>query len=377
VPVPFSEGKVRRRFTRSKAASDWARASASINSIYPNAIEICGSAAGTKGLWTFGALGLLILAVGFGITALDVPLRSNLSAAVLAFHSIMFAGAVILAVSGGVFLRLDLFSFRDEPVLFNRATRKVHVFRRRANWRRPFSPWPLVIDTYDWDSIHAEVKGGPVYNGALVVFRYWMYLTVTDRPGSKTVIDRFVVGSHETAAGDHAPHWEHIRRYMEEGGPPIYADDEFCSLHKFSHRSAWGQGIFFLHPEFKRWCRQSPVLMSFVTVVTVIALPFFVVFAFCIWLAHFTSRDPYWPQAIVQAAGGAPLPEATARAQAPESPRALERKAEAAQIEAERAEIGAKPLLTVAAPTRRAVWVTLAIVGAMVAAKLGIEWWRR
>jgi hypothetical protein len=61
-------------------------------------------------------------------------------------------------------------------------------------------------------------------------------------------------------------------------------------------------------------------------------------FAVFRWLAEITSRAPWWPPEILDAAGGEPLPEAQVHAQADELAKALEQVEEAALNDEDRQE---------------------------------------
>ncbi|WP_343074218.1 DUF6708 domain-containing protein [Chitinivorax tropicus] len=232
----------------------------------------------------------------------------------LSFFSICIFGCVAV-----VFGRLDLFSYRDEPILFNRASRKLHIFRRRFKWTRPFSRWPVVIDTYDWDCVRGEVKGGAVLMGTVPTTRFQLYLAIADRPGSDTIIDRVPVGSPSLGKDHFQPLWEHIRQYMEADGPPLQAGDSLSRHTQFSHRMAWAAGFFFLDPDYKN---QVPSRLGRAIGITtnLLIAPFAMIPGLLAWLSGLSGRDPWWPDDVLAAAGGPPLSEPAALALRPAAP---------------------------------------------------------
>ena len=86
---------------------------------------------------------------------------------------------------------MDTSAPRDEPIRFNRARRKVYVYRFRHNGLKPFSrsAWGARAEVYDWDNLHAEAcsiygamgSGGSIQTVTLAVLE----------PGTHKVVDRF------------------------------------------------------------------------------------------------------------------------------------------------------------------------------------------
>jgi hypothetical protein len=304
VPVPFSEGKPKRVLTRGTRACEQVLGSSSVNAVYPHAIEICGQLGVAKGMGVFG--GLLVT----GLTLMNlwvvslIAMRGGRIPLTLSGWLVSVLGlAVSVATLGGAvwFFRKDLFTYRDEPVLFNRKTRKVHLFRRRINWKRPLSPWPVVIETYDWDCIRGEIHGGTHYNGSFFVTRFQLLLAVADKPRSKTVIDRFIVGSQGFSLVQMTHLWEHVRRYMENDGAPLQPGEQLNHDRVFSHAGAWAMAFPFLHRDAEN--RHSIALWA----AAILAFPLTLTLSLCTWLAELSCRQPQWPQAILDDAGGRPL----------------------------------------------------------------------
>lgn len=366
-PVPFSGSKPKRTFSRTQAACENPHANGLINAVYLNAIEICGNLGSVKGLGVlFGSMALaavvaMVIAMKMVLTPDMTHPNPNMHViqvedAIFAFFILLVA--LLAAVGAAIFLRRDIFTYRDEPILFNRRTRKVHFFRRRINMMRPFSPWPVVVDTYDWECMRGEINGGGVLIGSVPMLRYWLYLAVNDKPDSKRVIDRFVVGIAFREQYLLAALWEHIRRYMEEDGAPLQHGDSLNLSQNFSHREAWAVAFPFLS---KNETLRKSITMN---VLMFIGLPFSIVLGLCTWIAEVTCRDPQWPQDVIDQTGGAALSDEAVRALI--SPMPVQDESQLSEDEKNdrsyRAKKG-KPWWT---PERRKYAVLLALIGMLI-----------
>ncbi len=130
------------------------------------------------------------------------------------------------------FARLDFIGYRYQPVLFNRATGKVHVFLDEGTqfWEiwRWFGLTRHSIHTYDWACVRGEVAELTVLGGGDLPRREMLLmLAFTEAPGSNRVVARVGVGYTDRYVGTEAAEqrFEHIRRYMQLQGPPIAPED--------------------------------------------------------------------------------------------------------------------------------------------------------
>lgn len=337
------------------SASEKASSNGDINAIYSNAIEVAGHLSSVKGLGVF-----------FGIISSPIcifllyPFCEELFSgeSPYPFFDILFIciifGYLALIVC---FFRMDLFSYRDEPIIFNRATRKIHVFRVRKNIKRPFSPWPLTIDTYDWACAHGEVGGGLV-PGKVALLRYKLYLAITDAPDSGTVIDRFFFGSPRNNPDENTWLWEHIRRYMEEGGPALNPGEKLNATTKaFSHREAWAEHLPWLAKDLQQAMKKEG--FWFDTFISIIIFPVMFLFSFSTWLAHWTSRKPQWPADIMATLGDpgmpADMPVKVSLAAEPAQPQRSKKKTREA---------------------RKTIWAITLVAILLIGAKLVQDWMR-
>lgn len=110
--------------------------------------------------------------------------------------------------------RMDTAAPRDEPIRFNRARRKVYVYRFYHNSRHPFgrAGWFIRAEAYEWDNLRAEACSiyGAMGAGGLIEV---VSLAVVE-PGTTKVIDRF----HFAHGGLEAKMcWAVAQRYMQQG----------------------------------------------------------------------------------------------------------------------------------------------------------------
>ncbi|WP_281924316.1 DUF6708 domain-containing protein [Pseudomonas moraviensis] len=154
----------------------------------------------------------LLSMVSFAIVIFFVFAQQSASPFVLIFSgSVLF----ITCVWFGVYAwRMDVAPPRDEPIRFNRARRKVYVYRFHRDGLRPFSrtAWGVRVDVFDWDDLRAEACSmyGPMGSGGLIET---VTLAVV-KPGTHQVIDRFHF-AHEIQQGE--MYWAMALLFMQQG----------------------------------------------------------------------------------------------------------------------------------------------------------------
>lgn len=134
------------------------------------------------GLLVGGGAGIALLVVGSIFLSTVFP-RYPL-ACLLFFLGYSFPCVLLFLL-----LKMDLCSPADEPVRFNRITRKVYVYHYHRSWN-PFKKWYVEIKCFNWDDIRAEIttQGGMVGYG--YISRVNLICSVYD-PDTNEVIDRF------------------------------------------------------------------------------------------------------------------------------------------------------------------------------------------
>ncbi|MGY0611401.1 DUF6708 domain-containing protein [Luteimonas sp. A501] len=126
-------------------------------------------------------------------------------------------------------IRRGFLSPSDYPVQFNRKNRKVHVIPiKRLSF---FKFWekgaPGALRSYRWEDVQArtyrrlDVPGGTVARTETVM---QMLCTTPEQPTKvDLMVDLGVTGTWRDAT--QVQLWEHVRRYMEEEGPPLNPGD--------------------------------------------------------------------------------------------------------------------------------------------------------
>ena len=382
-PQPSDDyGKPKRRLSRiAKTKTGGLMTGEAVSAVYPNALELPGLVSSAKGLGVL--VGIFSLGVALFSAYMTLLIAAD-SEDAFAFGLLTFSTFLAAVCAGVTSLRIGLFSYRDEPILFNRKTRKIHVFARKVRMSRPWLRWPLSIRTYDWECVVGEIYGGfRLLGGSLPTTRYRLVLTVHDAPtghGKKpNVIDRIIVGAEEQGMDSCACRWEFIRSYMEENGPPLRPYDEIYNARKFSIQNMLlNSGFWICAPGFYRDFSKAPVGPLLGTLAQFVVLPVTIPLAIFQSLAEITGRNPWWPPLILDEAGGPPLPESEVLAQRDALARAQEAD-EYNRLAPEQREAQAflkaeqeKPLIS--PEKRKILWAVAAIVFLAGALKIALLW---
>jgi hypothetical protein len=122
---------------------------------------------------------------------------------------------LITSIWGGIyFWKMDMQAPLDEPIRFNRARRKIYVYRFRSNGLKLFdrNEWGVSVETYDWDNLRAEFCSiyGPMGTGGLIET---INLAVED-PHTHEVLQRF----HFAHGGQQGQmYWALAQLFMQQG----------------------------------------------------------------------------------------------------------------------------------------------------------------
>lgn len=202
----------------------------SVLRVHPEGVQI-GTSIGENSVRAAAYFGLLFIAVS-GLMVYVATVTFDFAPALV----ICMVGVAVFFLAGMFFIRHGLFSPPDCPVLFNKITRKVYVipFRFPSFFRFWELRRPETLRVYQWDDVQArtyrrlDVPGGTV---ARTETTLQMLCTTPDNP---KLVDLIVsLGFTGTwSDNEQVKLWEHIRRYMEEGGPPLQPGDE---LRKVDH----------------------------------------------------------------------------------------------------------------------------------------------
>lgn len=212
-------------------------------------------------------------------------------------------------------IRTEFFGLEDEPLIFDRKHRKVYsIFREsRPGLAGMFQPWPLVATEYDWDLIDVEHHARLATTGSTVYRNHSLLFWVKRSASDATTVDGFSLGSSLIMGSDEGVNamWEHIRRFMEEGGSHL------PGLEKVSvpepGRPLWKRLLDitpFSRAYWRLW-RNFP-FMLFLHALAPLTLPMLLTMKIFGWLAIQSKQKLEWPQEILDAVGE-PLPLPSAR----------------------------------------------------------------
>jgi hypothetical protein len=170
----------------------------------------------------------LVLSFGLPITSL-----SHFFAVALVLPiSVITVASLFTAIRA---FRIDLLTPMDNPLVFNRKTRKVYrvmpdIPERQGlnpvalvrHWLNTFRPWPMQVIEYDWDCLEAEYFSETALAGNVVRTNHHLMFYVKAAPDSDRVRGCFDIAPPMLLREDGAMmFWEHIRRFMQENGPPL------------------------------------------------------------------------------------------------------------------------------------------------------------
>jgi hypothetical protein len=285
-------------------AFDW------IKTTYPEAIEYTGIDRSVRGV-------ALTVAIASGAMFLPAAFWAGNEAYFgrASDHWFLFTvGGIVMAPSFTLVtiwmllwaIRLELFSPTDVPTIFDRHHRKVYRILREvpAGWGKLFKRWPVKFVEYDWDLINAEHQV-VVSATTNTVSRYHSLIMVVRKSATDpTVVDYFNVGNAITLGElTVAPVWEHIRRFMEEGGPHLPPGEKLADP---LPPQTWWQSmgaVGCFGSNYFAWWREHPILTTFFHLLLPFFLPLNLIWGTSNWLSYRTAFSVEWPSEILQRVG--------------------------------------------------------------------------
>ena len=324
-----------RRFKKADRASDQPQAFGWIKATYSDAIEYSGMKQTTEGgIMVAAFFGVMTGGGGFAAGWFLLLTSTELFDTLFALAWIAIAAAVWSWLTLKP-LRHVWRTPRDLPIIFDRNQRKVYRLLQdvQPGLKGLFKPWPIKAVTYEWDLLDAENDAQVMGSTATVTRLHRLVFVVRKSATDPTIIDHFEVGNAMAQGEDMVtPMWEHIRRFMEEGGPHLPSPGESLDGRTEGHITWWeacGEAGPF-GSRYGWWWRNHPFMTLFVyhglvlIGVGMFLLPLILhgtfggVFALMAvwialsinwgmgtgkWLLANTSVQVNWPQAVVDAVG--------------------------------------------------------------------------
>ena len=310
--IPSNERRAALLPPQDQDASDAPNSGGAIRAVYANGIEFIDQMATIDGMLAGAAWTGVLILVGVYAWLEHISLSQGIDVVGLLFVG---CGALLFLALG----RADSVGWRYQPVLFDKAAQKIHVFTDLGSpW---WEVWRLLggtrshIYSFDWACARAEVAQVLVMGGAnLPRTEYALTLAITDAPGSRDVVARFGVGF--TVGYDDGQtqiaRWEHIRRYMRGTGPALAPGDCLYPDESQEHwLGAFTSGQPLLGPGSMVWWTGEALHGAWPLTVPVglaflFLLPLTLPYSLIRWLVRSFKGTPRWP-AEIAASIGAPI----------------------------------------------------------------------
>ena len=294
-----------KRFHKEEEASNYVTSLGLIKTSYPDAIEYTGIAASVRGLLIFfGVLGGGV-SIFFGQLFLGSFIGYGLEST---FDHVFAFSSCGLIVFGIFFLltaiRAEFFRPEDEPVIFDRKHRKVYRLFREVHpgLLGLFKRWAIHASEYEWDLIDAEHNAVLTTTGSSVIRYHSLIFIVRKSATDPTIIDSFPVGNTiQLGELSVATVWEHIRRFMESGGPHL-PPGESLNLDK-PPRTLWESlaQVGPVGPDYAATWKSWPIVMVIYHLFFPITIPLFFFWGIFNWLSYKTATPIAWPKAVLDA----------------------------------------------------------------------------
>lgn len=328
------------RFTQQQSAAQATTALGQIQATYADAIEFQtgGTSAQMRGLLmvfcTFLIAIILLMIYFLTSTSSTHSLADffnfwNLTTWLLFLPCIFFGWPATM-----IFFNAELYSPSDQPILFDRKHRTVSVISfgedkpdnfpvQGSAWRKIWW-WLCNADWFirfkrpaqlaqsavimNWDCMQAEHQATLTSTGATVLREHQLIFKVYQKPlnidpHSPLVAEFPVVGAYLLNEMLVPMVYEHIRRFMEEGGPALAPGDTLADT--WRPASLWQSigAVGPVGPRFGLWWKKTPKTTVFLVLISLVMWPFFLAWGICNWLSHKTMISVNWPDEVLQQIG--------------------------------------------------------------------------
>ncbi|USX11316.1 hypothetical protein NHH88_16470 [Oxalobacteraceae bacterium OTU3CAMAD1] len=273
---------------------------------FHDSIEYKGSADGSRGMVAFFG-SLLLLGVGCAdFMFIDGLIKRFSWFDFVVTFSILAIGNTIAFFVFLKALRTEFFRPIDEPIIFDRKNRKIYriLSETKPGWRGLLSSWPLKVVMHDWDLVKAEHHVAFNADGSTLNRMHALVFSVQKSDHDQTIIDSFMLGNSIHHGEQTVPAvYEHVRRFMEEGGPRLPPGEMITNIEKpasfmqcMARSGPYGEN-------FKKWWKNARFLTIIWLFFFPITIPIFTLLGIFSWLSYSTSISISWPAEVLTAIG--------------------------------------------------------------------------
>lgn len=220
----------------------------------------------------------------------------------------------VFFAAGGLFTllwayTLTFFLPKDDSVIFDRGSRQVHWVSMQLAGNTRFSALkrPVIeVRSADWTLIDAEHRAIVKVNTAGASRSHDLAFVVRKSATDAMAVDEFGIAPSMMLSESTVPAlWEHIRRYMEEGGPPLPPGSTEAGPSEPKPKNWWQSmglvGPF--GPKYFQWWRRFPWVTLIAHVLLPISVPTYLLWSLLNWLSYATEQKVIWPQKVLDTLG--------------------------------------------------------------------------
>jgi hypothetical protein len=296
-----------KRYDKHEHVSDASLALDFINRQYKNAISYTARPMGWRGMVMVS--GLFSLMLTFSIAPQFLELLGEKY-----FRAFDYIDLVLSFLFGAVFpfcvilwtFRLELFRPLEECSVFDRKNRKVYMLLKATEpgIKGLFKRWPLHAYELEWDLIDVEHHATLMTTGATLRREHALLFCVRRSESDPTVMYTFQIFPSAILVTDDMVDglWEHLRRYMEEDGPPLPPGTKVASS---TLPDSYWQVLCSIVPlkNYAGWWREELPVALLVHALLPLSLPSILIWAFFGWLTVKTAIPTTWPKEVSDALG--------------------------------------------------------------------------
>ncbi|TVO58815.1 DUF6708 domain-containing protein [Denitromonas halophila] len=296
-----------KRFDKRTRAHENGMSMGWVKRTYADAVEYTRTGTGARGLAFFwvcvSALMLGAFCVYGLITAAEFDVWFGY-VGIVVLLGMMFVSVVVIPLWG---IRLELFAPEDLPVIFDRKHRKVYRITRytQSGLKGLFKPWPTVALEYDWDLVDAELHVQTAVGPNVAKRQHSLWFVVRRSAEDDTPIDAFTLGNSLVFnEGLASAFYEHIRRFMEEGGQHVVRGEPLAVVGR--PETMWEgvkQAAHYKGGGFRQWFRDGSLIPWMVILLFPVFGPMIFLSGIGNYLAYKTSMPVQWPREVLDAVG--------------------------------------------------------------------------